>query len=113
MTNTGNVDLTDVALTSSAPSGWTVTFDLEDNSIDSIAAGATTQVIAHVKPSSDAITGDYVTSFTARNSETSASDTAEFRVSVKTSTIWGFVAIVIIVCVAGGLGYVFKKYGRR
>ena len=113
VTNTGNVDLTDVALTSSAPSGWTVTFDLEDNSIDSIAAGATTQVIAHVKPSSDAITGDYVTSFTARNSETSASDTAEFRVSVKTSTIWGFVAIVIIVCVAGGLGYVFKKYGRR
>ena len=113
VTNTGNVDLTDVALTSSAPSGWTVTFDLEDNSIDSIAAGATTQVIAHVKPSSDAITGDYVTSFTARNSETSTSDTAEFRVSVKTSTIWGFVAIVIIVCVAGGLGYVFKKYGRR
>lgn len=87
VTNTGNVDLTDVTLTSSAPSGWTVTYDLEDNTIDSIAAGATTQVIAHVEPSSDAITGDYVTSFTAKCTETS--DTAEFRVSVKTSTVWG------------------------
>ncbi len=111
VTNTGNVDLTDVTLTSSAPSGWTVTYDLEDNTIDSIAAGATTQVIAHVEPSSDAITGDYVTSFTAKCTETS--DTAEFRVSVKTSTVWGFVAVIIILCVAGGLGYVFRKYGRR
>ena len=68
-------------------------------------------MIAHVEPSSDAITGDYAATFTARTDETS--DSAEFRVSVKTQTVWGFIAIVIILCVAGGLGYVFKKYGRR
>ena len=111
VTNTGNVDLENVSVNCSAPSGWTVTYELENNTIESIAAGSTTEVIAHVEPSSDAITGDYAATFTARTDETS--DSAEFRVSVKTQTVWGFIAIVIILCVAGGLGYVFKKYGRR
>ena len=109
--NTGNVDLENVSLNSSAPSGWTVTYDLENNIIDSIPAGGTSQVVAHVKPSSDAITGDYVTTFSVSTSQ--VSDSAEFRVSVKTSTMWGIVAVVLILCTAGGLGYVFKKYGRR
>lgn len=109
--NTGNVDLENVSLNSSAPSGWTVTYDTEDNIIKNIPAGTTTEVVAHVKPSSDAITGDYVASFSASNNE--VSDSAEFRVSVKTSTMWGIVAIILILCTAGGLGYVFKKYGRR
>ncbi len=110
--NTGNVDLEQVSLNSTAPSGWTVTYEgLEDNSIDSIAAGTTKEVIAHVKPANDTITGDYVTSFTARTDETSSS--VDFRVSVKTSTLWGIAAVAIIVIVIGGLGYVFRKYGRR
>jgi len=111
VTNTGNVDLENVSLNSSAPSGWTVTYDLDENIITSLPAGTTTEVIAHVKPSSDAITGDYVTSFTVSNSQ--VSDSAQFRVSVKTQTVWGLVAVALILCVAGGLGYVFKKYGRR
>ncbi|MCD8221537.1 MAG: NEW3 domain-containing protein [Clostridiales bacterium] len=112
LVNTGNVDLENVSLNSSAPTGWTVTYEgIEDNTIDSIAAGATKEVIAHVKPANDTITGDYVTSFTARTNETSSDVT--FRVSVKTSTLWGIVAVVIIIAVIGGLGYVFRKYGRR
>ncbi|HIT64537.1 MAG TPA: hypothetical protein IAC37_08900 [Candidatus Ventrimonas merdavium] len=112
ITNTGNSDLENVSLTSSVPSGWTVTYDnLEDNTIASIPAGSTTQVVAHVKPESSAITGDYAASFTASCSETSA--VQDFRVTVKTSTLWGFAAILIIVAVAGGLGYIFQKYGRR
>lgn len=112
VTNTGNVDLQNVSLNSSLPSDWTVTYnDLEENVIESIPAGSTVQVIAHVKPGSDAITGDYVASFTAQTDE--ASSTAEFRVSVKTGTLWGLVAVLIILAVAAGLGYVFHKYGRR
>lgn len=109
--NTGNVDLENISLNSTAPSGWTVTYDLEENMISSLPAGSTAEVIAHVKPSSDAITGDYVTSFSVSSRETSGS--ADFRVSVKTRTVWGVVAVALILCVAGGLGYVFKKYGRR
>lgn len=111
VTNTGNVDLQNILLTSSLPTGWTATFDLEENMITSLPAGNTTQVIVHVTPDSDAITGDYVASFTASCDETSAS--ADFRVSVKTSTVWGVVAILVIICTVGGVGYVFRKYGRR
>ncbi len=111
VTNTGNVDLENVSLTSSLPSGWTATFDLEDNMISSLPAGNTTQVIVHVKPDSDAITGDYAATFTASCEESSAS--ADFRVSVKTSTLWGAVAVLVILCTVGGVGYVFRKYGRR
>lgn len=111
ITNSGNVDLENVSLNSTLPAGWTVTYNLDNNIIPSIPAGGTTEVIAHVKPSSEAITGDYVSTFTAKSDQTQSS--ADFRVSVKTKTVWGVVALVIILCTAGGLGYVFRKYGRR
>ena len=111
VTNTGNEELQNVTLTSSLPSGWEVTYAVEDGIIDSVAAGSSAQVVATVTPSSEAITGDYVATFTAETDE--ATSSAEFRVSVKTSTLWGFVAVLIILCVAAGLVYVFRKYGRR
>lgn len=112
ITNTGNVDLENVSLNSSLPSGWVVTYDLDDNIIESIPAGSVTEVIAHVRPDSDAITGDYVAKFTAKHDQ-AASSALEFRVSVKTDTLWGIVAVVVIACTLGALGYVFRKYGRR
>lgn len=107
--NNGNVDLQNINLTSSAPTNWTVTFS--ESTIDVLEAGATKEVTAYITPAKDAMSGDYVTVLTASNSETS--DTAEFRVSVKTDTIWGVVGILIIVAALCGLGYVFRKYGRR
>lgn len=109
VTNNSNVDLQNLTLTSSAPSGWTVTFDT--SSIDVLEAGASQEITAHMKPGSSAMTGDYVTSFTVSCSE--ISDSADFRVSVKTETIWGVVAILIIIALLAGVGAVFKKYGRR
>lgn len=109
ITNTGNVDLTNVNLTSSAPTDWDVTFS--ESTIDTLEAGATKEVTAYVTPTKDAITGDYVTSITASNSESTAS--ADFRVSVKTPTTWGFAAAAIIVVLVCALAAIFKKYGRR
>ena len=109
ITNNSNVDLQNITLTSSAPTDWTVMFD--ESSIEVLEAGATQEITAHVTPGDSAMTGDYVTTITASCSETS--DTAEFRVSVKTDTIWGIVAIVIILALVAGVGAVFKKYGRR
>lgn len=111
VTNTGNVDLENVSINSSVPANWIVTYDLEDNMIKSLPAGSTTEVIAHVKPGSDVITGDYAATFSASTAETSVD--ADFRVSVKTKTVWGIVAVAIILGTVGGLGYVFHKYGRR
>lgn len=109
VTNNGNVDLTNLNLTSSAPTDWEVEFS--ESTIETLEAGATKEVTATIKPTEDAVTGDYITSVTVSNSETSSS--AEFRVSVKTSTTWGIAAIAIIVVLACGLGMIFKKYGRR
>ena len=43
----------------------------------------------------------------------SASSMAEFRVSVKTPTTWGIVAVAIIVVLVAVLAGIFKKFGRR
>ena len=109
LTNNGNTDLQNINLTSSTPDGWSVTFS--ESTVELLEAGATKEVTATVSAGKDALSGDYVVSITASNSETS--DAAEFRISVETSTLWGIVGILLIVCVAGGLYWVFRKYGRR
>ena len=109
ITNNGNVAIENVNLTSSTPSGWNVSFDTP--TVDVIEAGGTAQVTAHVTPSDEALTGDYVVTITASTSETS--DSAEFRVSVETSMVWGVVAVVILVAIIGVIGWIFRKYGRR
>ena len=109
VTNNGNVELTDLSLTSSAPSGWEVEFD--EDTIESLAAGETKEVTAKITPDSSAMTGDYMTTITVKNAETESQ--AEFRVSVKTRTGWGIAAIAVILVLIGILGCIFKKYGRR
>ena len=109
ITNTGNVDLTNLNLTSQAPTDWEVSFS--ESTIDTLEAGATKEVTAYVTPCENAVTGDYATSIGISNSETSAS--ADFRVSVKTSTTWGLAAVGVIVVLVLGLAFIFKKYGRR
>lgn len=109
LTNSGNVDLQNINLTSSAPDGWTVEF--AESSVDVLEAGATREVTVYVTPSEDAISGDYALMLTATGSETS--DSAEFRVSVKTETVWGVVGVLLILAAVGGLTWVLRKYGRR
>ena len=109
VTNTGNVDLQNLNLTSTPPSGWSVTFS--ESTIDLLEAGATKEVTAYVKPAEDALSGDYVTVLSISNSD--ADDQAEFRVTVKTETLWGVVGVLIILAALAGLAYVFRKYGRR
>lgn len=109
ITNNGNVDLQNVNLTSSAPTDWVVEFS--ESEIPVLEAGATHEVTAYVTPAKDAMTGDYELTLTAKNSETK--DSATFRVSVKTETIWGVVGVLLIVAAFGGLAWVFRKYGRR
>ena len=35
------------------------------------------------------------------------------RVTVETSLLWGIVGVALIILVIVGLGYVFRRYGRR
>ena len=101
--------MTNLNLTSTAPTNWDVSFS--ESTIDTLEAGATKEVTAYIKPAQDVVTGDYVTDITIKND--SASSMAEFRVSVKTPTTWGIVAVAIIVVLVAVLAGIFKKFGRR
>ncbi len=109
LTNTGNVDLTNINLTSSVPTDWESSFS--ESTIDILEPGATKEVTLTVQPCKNAVTGDYALSITARSSETSTG--ADFRVSVKTSTTWGIAAIGVIVVLVAVLAIIMKKFGRR
>lgn len=107
--NTGSADLRGVKLSARQPANWNVTFETEQ--IDLLKAGESKEVKATVKPDSQAIAGDYVVPMTASTQETSSQ--TQFRVMVKTSTLWGLVGVAIIVLMAYGLYNTFKVYGRR
>lgn len=107
--NTGTAPLENISFSSSAPPNWSVKFDPE--TLVSVPPGESRQVTAIIKTDSRAIAGDYVVSLTA--STRGASDTVDLRTTVLTSTAWGVTGAGIIVLVALGVSWVFKKYGRR
>lgn len=107
--NKGTASARNIKLAGSAPRNWNVEFN--PDTIEEIAADSSQEVKATVTPSSEAITGDYNVSFRA-NSD--LGNTAEnFRVTVRTSTIWGIVAILIIAAAAVVLVMAVKRFGRR
>ena len=107
--NTGSSELRDIEFSASKPTDWDVTFTPEK--VESLIAGSSTTVSAVVKASRKAIPGDYMVRMTARTPEVSS--TADFRMAVKTSMLWGWIGILIIAAVLGGVYYLFRKYGRR
>ncbi|MFB9326553.1 NEW3 domain-containing protein [Paenibacillus aurantiacus] len=107
--NTGSAELKNVSLSAQSPTGWEVTF--APSTVESIKPGETARVQATIKADKKALAGDYVVNVTASAPEKSAS--AQFRVAVETSVLWGWIGILIIVLVAAGIYYLFRKYGRR
>jgi uncharacterized membrane protein len=110
LTNNGTADIANVKLTGSGPGGWDITFDQE--TVASVAAGQTVTVNAQIKPSGDAIAGDYNVTISATG-EPSATDSMEIRYTVETSILWGIVGLALIVAVVAGVWWVFQRYGRR
>lgn len=108
ITNTGTADVANAKMTATPPNGWTVTFNPDTVNI---AANGTANVVAHMTPSNDAIAGDYMTTFKATADVANAS--ADVRVTVQTSPLWGIVGIGIIAIVLIGLLWVFRQFGRR
>jgi uncharacterized membrane protein len=107
--NTGSSELRDISFDFSAPANWDVTFD--PKKIPQLEARSSTQVYATLKADKKAIPGDYEATMNAKTPEVSAK--ATFRISVKTSMLWGWVGILIIIIALGSVYYLFRKYGRR
>ncbi len=108
ITNTGTATLENVALTATPPTGWKVDFD---QPTVSVTTDKPVTVTATITPTGEAVAGDYVVSFSAKNDQ--ASKTADVRFTVETSPLWALIGIGIIALILAGLFYVFRTYGRR
>ncbi len=107
--NTGNVDLENLNLTSKLPTDWEAEFS--ESTIGLIEAGASKEISVKIKPSANALTGDYINAFTISCDEVKSE--ADFRVSVKTPTTWGYAAIAVIAVLVLALFGIIRKFGRR
>ncbi|MCL6524551.1 MAG: hypothetical protein K6T34_07795 [Thermoflavifilum sp.] len=109
VTNTGSASLKKITFNASTPTNWDVTFD--PKTIDELPPGKTADLRATIKADKHAIAGDYLVTIRASTQETNAK--ADFRVTVKTPMIWGWVGVLIILIALGSIYYLFRKYGRR
>src|SRR5690606_4733237 len=78
--------------TASQPSGWEIKFEPE--TVPVLPAGERMEVRALVTAPANAIAGDYM--LTLRANADAASASSEFRVTVRTSTLWGIVGVLVI-----------------
>ena len=108
--NTGSAPARDIQLSASAPSGWSVEF--EPKQISEIAASTQVEVTAKLRPADKAIAGDYMVTINTR-SEGSPAESAEFRITVLTSTLWGMVGIGLIAVAVVVVGLAVLRFGRR
>lgn len=109
VTNTGTAPADNIQLSATAPSGWKVTF--EPKEIERIAPNQHQEVQAVIRPPEKAIAGDYVTTLTAASR--GEHGTANFRVSVTTSTLWGVAGVGIIGAALLIMVGAVARYGRR
>jgi uncharacterized membrane protein len=109
VTNTGTAPAQNIQLSGTAPDGWKVTF--EPKMIDRISPNQHKEVQAVIRPSDKAIAGDYVANLSA--AAHGQNGTANFRVTVSTSTMWGIAGVGIIGAALLIMMGAVARYGRR
>lgn len=108
--NTGDAPAENVKMSASEPSGWTVEFDPEE--IDRIPADTQAEVAAKIRPADKAVAGDYEITIRARPDDGS-NESADFRITVRTSTMWGMVGVGIIGVAVVIVALAVMRFGRR
>ena len=110
--NVGSAPLTDINLSADRPTDWKITYDRDSVDLLSDLSGENwTDIPVTIEPPGDAVPGDYLVTLRASNVE--STDTLEMRVTVAQSTIWGWLGIVLVLGVLGGLLGLFVRLGRR
>lgn len=108
--NTGTAPARAVEFSASEPSGWSVQF--EPKQINEIAANTQVEVTAKIRPADKAVAGDYMVTLRASPKD-SASASADFRITVLTSTLWGLVGLALIAVAVGVVAVAVLRFGRR
>lgn len=108
--NNGSAPVRDIKLTASQPNGWQVEFDPKQ--VAELGAGKQVEVTANVQPADQAIAGDYVVTVRAQP-EDGATKSADFRITVLTSTLWGITGVGLIAIAVVVVGLTVMRFGRR
>ena len=107
--NTGSATHNTVKFLSFKPENWKVTFKPER--LENLAPGELKQIEMTITPADQALVGDYSVSIRLQGEKVTKN--MEFRVTVRASTMWGWVGIGIIILVIAGLVILFIRLGRR
>lgn len=109
LANDGTAPIEEVEMSGTVPTNWKVEFN--PKTVPSIGPNEKKEVQVVVTPGDKAISGDYVASFRANGRGESAS--ADFRITVTTSTLWGIVGVGIIAVALLVLLGAVARFGRR
>jgi uncharacterized membrane protein len=108
--NDGSEAARDVEFSATAPEGWKTNFDPKE--LPELDAGKSQQIKVTLTPSSRAIAGDYQTTMRA-SSAGGQSESANFRITVLTSSLWGAVGVGVIAAALLAVVFAVARYGRR
>jgi len=108
--NDGSEAARDVEFSATAPEGWKTNFDPKE--LPELAAGKSQSIKVSLIPSPRAIAGDYQTTIRA-NANGGQSESANFRITVLTSTLWGAVGIGVIAVALLVVVFAVARFGRR
>jgi uncharacterized membrane protein len=108
--NTGSAPAVGIDLSATQPAGWQVNFDPQQ--IEEIGPNQQVQVTANVVPADKALAGDYLLTFRAQPRD-NPSASLDYRVTVRTSTIWGVAGIALIAVAVAVVGLAVMRFGRR
>ena len=108
--NDGSAPARDIKLSASTPEGWNSHF--EPAKLAELAPGARHLVKVTLTPSDKAIAGDYQATVTA-DAAGGVVQSADFRITVLTSTLWGSVGIAVIVIALVVVVFAVGRFGRR
>ena len=110
ITNAGlGGSLTNIGVNMSAPEGWRASVD--PATVASLEPGERATVQVAVVPPADIVAGEYRFIALVRSDQDEQED--EFRVVVNERSYVALLGLLVMVGVAGGLWYIFRKYGRR
>jgi uncharacterized membrane protein len=108
--NAGTAPIRNLSFITKKPADkWTV--DFKPDRIDALNPGEVREIKMEILAPDRTIAGDYMLSVTASSPESNKS--VDFRVTVSTPTIWGWIGFAIVGVVILGLAIVFFRLGRR
>jgi uncharacterized membrane protein len=108
--NDGSEAARDIEFSATAPEGWKTSFD--PKGLPELGAGKSQEIKVTLTPSAKAIAGDYQTTLRA-SSAGGNSESANFRITVLTSTLWGAVGVGVIAAALLAVVFAVARYGRR